>query len=75
MVLLVFVVAGLAGAIFVVLESAFGRDGRGGGAGETLLLMFFRSSGVEALVATVLRRVGGTGGGVPRFDVDFDVSG
>lgn len=74
MVLLVLVEAGLAGAVFVLLESAFGRDGRGGGAGERLL-MFFRSSGVEALVATVLRRVGGTGGGVPRFDVNFDVSG
>ena len=39
-----------------------------------MLLKGFRSSEVDVLVAAVPRRVGGTGGGAPRFEVGFDES-
>lgn len=76
MALLVFAVVGRVVDVLVMLENVFWRDGRrggggGGGAGEGVLLMIFRSSEVDVAAP---RRVGGTGGGAPRFDVGFDVS-
>lgn len=72
--LLVFVVAGRVVDVLVMLENVFWRDGRRGGAGGGVSLVVFRSSEVDVLVAAAPRRVGGTGGGAPRFDAGFDVS-